>query len=115
DQVVVHRDVSGRVSVAPTAVQPRVSPLLLYTAHGSWYAVPSIATPFLGRQLDVRLFDTSLSPAQRARVQVHWHGATAPAMPWLTAATTIRPGLTVGTVTASSGLRLRTALAQQSP
>lgn len=45
DQVVVHRDARGRVSVAPLPERASTSPLYLYNAHGSWHAVPSAAAP----------------------------------------------------------------------
>jgi hypothetical protein len=74
------------------------------------YFVDADALPFMGSELDPSLFDTASSSGSFA-VTVAWHGAAAPAMPWLVGARTVAPGVTDGTITASSSSAFRAALA----
>ncbi len=116
DQVVMTTDAAGRTAF--TSLPGSSGQLVTYKAGASWYAVPALAAPFLGHQLDKSLFDVSALTQAKApdavRVQVDWHGSNAPRLPWLVNATNVGRGQTTGLITQSSGHVLRSALAQQS-
>lgn len=106
----------GRLAVSAAAPADAATPLLTFEADGAWYVVPAVALHSFGVQLDPSLFDAgALSQAEvgtpgQIPVQVQWHGAVAPAMPWLTHPVQVATGVTDGVVTSSSGMALQSAV-----
>ncbi len=97
-------------------VNSAASPLLTYETDSTWYAVPAVVLHSVGGQLAPGLFETdALGDAEAGTsgavpVQVQWHGAAAPAMPWLLQQSPVAAGVTDGIVTSASGAVLQSAL-----
>ncbi len=106
----------GRLAVSAAASADASTPLLTFQANGALYVVPAVALHSFGAILDPSLFDTGAlsqaetgTPGQMA-VQVQWHGAPTPAMPWLLHPVEVAAGVTDGVVTTSSGSGLQSAI-----
>jgi hypothetical protein len=103
-------------AVVFSAVSAAATPLVTFEANAVWYVIPDVVIHSLGAQLDATLFDTeALSRAEAASagqvpVQVRWHGASAPAMPWLVHPVNVSAGVTDGVVTRTSGAVLESSL-----
>jgi hypothetical protein len=104
-------------AVAFSAVSAAATPLVTFEANAAWYVIPDVVIHSIGAQLDATLFKTeALSQAEAASpgevpVQVQWHGASAPAMPWLVHPVNVSTGVTDGVVTSTSGAVLESSLA----
>src|ERR1700676_575735 len=116
EQILEHADAAGRQSVEVAGAGR--SPLLTYRLGSASYVVPAAAVAFIGRGLDLGLFDTArltaVESAGRVPVLVRWHGLSRPSMPWLVNAHDVSAGATSGWVTNSSGAALERDLAAQS-
>lgn len=115
-QRILDRSGSGGRLAFSAVSSPAGAPLLTFEAGGAWYVVPAVAMHSVGGQLDLSLFDTAaLNRAEAATpgqvpVQVQWHGASAPVMPWLLHPVNVGVGVTDGVVTSSSGATLQSAV-----
>ena len=91
---------------------------MTFESNAAWYVMPAVVIHSIGAPLDVNLFQTeALGQAEAASpgevpVQVQWHGASAPAMPWLLHQINVAAGVTDGVVTSGSGAVLEASLAR---
>jgi hypothetical protein len=111
DRLEVTGTASPSVAVAPAGSGFAASVIELHLA-GKTYAIPAAAFPYLGRGLDLGLFDvTALPPGGILPVRIAYHGAT----PKLPGITIIRAagGIAQGYLTASSAKAFGAALARQ--
>ena len=109
ERVLETQDASGRMRFS---IESRGAPVIMDSFGSTRYLVDADALPFIGSELDPGLFDSASASGSFA-VTVDWHGAVAPAMPWLVGAKTTSAGVTEGTITASSGAAFRAALAAE--
>lgn len=118
ERVVVRTSPSGRstLQIVRAAQKGPASPLTTASLNGDQYVIPVSAQPYVGRYLDIRLFDvTNLAAAgitDRVPLRITYTPGTSPSLPGVTITSSGGGGAT-GYVTPSSARIFGSALASQ--
>ena len=118
ERVVVGTSPGGRptLQIVRAAQKGPASPLTTASLNGDQYVIPASAQPYVGRYLDIRLFDvTKLAAAgitDRVPLRITYTAGTSPSLPGVTI-TSSGGGVATGYVTPSSARVFGSALASQ--
>src|SRR5712691_7742875 len=118
ERVMVGTSPSGRptLQIVRSAQTGPASPVTTASVNGDQYVIPVSAQPYVGRYLDIRLFDvTKLAAAgatDRVPLRIAYTPGTAPSLPGVTI-TSSAAGIATGYVTPSSARTFGAALAWQ--